>query len=105
MKLKRGVELDLIDKMYECLYDLEVIWRKHGAYELIITSGSEGYGGDGIHKKNSKHYTGEAIDIRIWNQPNINSAVKSLRERFDVDFDVVLESNHVHFEYDPKEVS
>jgi len=67
---------------------------------VVITSVT-----DGKHKEGSRHYTGDAIDIRIWNLPEDVSylqASSDLRSLLDDDYDVVLESDHIHVEWDPK---
>jgi hypothetical protein len=60
---------------------------------------------EGNHSENSLHYTGEAIDLRIWyltpRQRRIY--VDDLKWVLGDDFDVVLEKNHIHVEYDPDE--
>ena len=70
-------------------------------WDVIITSGT-----DGVHKKGSKHYVGGALDLRISNIPNgqLSIYVKALKGRLGPDYDVVLESDHIHCEYDPKVV-
>lgn len=65
---------------------------------------------DSKHKTGSKHYTNEAFDIRIFNvvdgAVNISKWVTAFRNRLNRykanSYDVVLESDHIHVEYDPK---
>ena len=60
---------------------------------------------DGSHMATSKHYTGDALDFRIWesNDAGItNQVVQELKYYLGSDYDVVLESDHIHIEYDPK---
>lgn len=66
---------------------------------LVITSGT-----DGTHMVGSKHYKGEALDIRISNLTNEEiSLVKiGLLTKLGVKYDVILEKDHIHVEYDPK---
>lgn len=65
---------------------------------LVITSGT-----DGVHMPKSKHYTGEALDIRISNLGNsVGAVVQSLRDRLGHGYDIVLEKDHIHIESDPK---
>ena len=68
-------------------------------YNIIITSGT-----DGVHMEGSKHYTGDALDLRISNIPKdqLQRYIKALKGRLGPDFDVVLESDHIHVEFDPK---
>ena len=67
--------------------------------ECIITSAR-----DGEHKPGSKHFSGEAIDIRINDLPRdkINVLYGFIKNSMEKDFDIVLESDHIHIEYDPK---
>lgn len=66
--------------------------------EMVITSGT-----DGNHKKDSKHYTGEALDIRTRDltPKELENLVTYLILRNDNLYDIVIECDHVHFEYDP----
>jgi len=64
--------------------------------ELIITSTWEG-----LHLPWSKHYQKCALDFRYphgWK----SSMLKDLRKELGNDFDIVLEKDHIHIEYDPK---
>lgn len=68
------------------------------AERLVITSCT-----DGRHKDGSLHYTGCAVDLRL---PMLtvqrDQVVKELAERLSAEYDVVLEADHIHVEYDPK---
>lgn len=62
---------------------------------------------DGKHGNNSLHYIGAAIDLRLpsryANEPNTDIAiVQELRVALGKEWDVVLESDHIHAEHDPK---
>jgi len=69
----------------------------------VITSAS-----DSTHKKESLHYglKGDsrcrAVDLRIKNLTNPQETAKELKRRLGPDFDIVLEADHIHLEYDPK---
>lgn len=65
--------------------------------DVTITSGT-----DGKHMDGSKHYTGEALDIRLLGvqTPHFMDA---LAARLGAAYQLVLEANHLHVEYDPKE--
>jgi len=66
--------------------------------ELVITSLT-----DGRHKVDSLHYRGQAADIRIRGLADPVAVVTRLKNELDEWFDIVLEADHIHFEYDPKE--
>lgn len=61
---------------------------------------------DGRHGPNSRHYAGLAVDLRTRHLTPEQKAewLATLRANLDPQgFDTVLESNHLHIEYDPKE--
>jgi hypothetical protein len=68
-------------------------------YECNITAGR-----DGKHKKNSLHYSGNAIDFRIRDVPQqIRTDLSSrIRRSLGQDFQVVLHNTHLHVEYQPQ---
>lgn len=86
--------------------------------EMVVTSM-----GDGVHSsKDSKHYPDtkglvNGADIRIRNfdgaEYDISNKdrllakviVAKMKESLGPQFDVVLESNHIHMEFDPKNVN
>ena len=57
------------------------------------------------HKWSSLHYSGHAVDLRTRNltEKQINDVTAELRLKLGKDYDVVIEGNHIHMEYDPKE--
>lgn len=68
-------------------------------YDLIVTSIS-----DGTHKIGSKHYIGEAVDIRTFHMfaEDRRLFVSRLQSILGSGFDVVLEKDHIHVERDCK---
>ncbi|MCS3827449.1 hypothetical protein GGP85_002919 [Salinibacter ruber] len=64
---------------------------------LVITSAA-----DGKHSTGSLHYSGEALDLRIWNLPTPAQVAERLQQELGPDYDVVHhEGSHIHVEYDP----
>ncbi len=61
------------------------------AGELVITSGS-----DGTHNPNSRHYRGEAVDIRTRNLPNPEAVRAQLAAALGPKFSVLNEGDHLH---------
>ena len=59
--------------------------------EVVITSGS-----DGQHMTGSKHYTGEAIDIRSFNLSDPEGFRGLFERALGPKFRVLLESDHIH---------
>lgn len=71
----------------------------------ILTSAED----SDLHKSTSLHYKGKAVDVRLpsfYNdKPNLDDAIcGSLRNALGAEYDVVLEANHIHIEYDPKPI-
>lgn len=75
------------------------VWRDVGLDLCVITSGV-----DGRHSPQSLHYAGAAIDLRTRDlaPQQIEDIARTLRGRLGVDFDVVVESDHLHVEYQPR---
>ena len=95
----------------DAIEKIDLIYKSHGQ-ELVVTSGTEGHPGDGVHKHDSLHYSGYAFDCRIWyfktgttaeNNQKVNAVAKAIREELGKDYDVLVEEDHIHVEYDPKE--
>jgi|GEM_PF-1465281 hypothetical protein len=103
--LKDGVEIDdMSDEMQDVLDDIADAWDEHASdITPVITSGNEGTDGDGVHMDGSKHYTGDAVDLRTNNltQSQIDDVSSTLSSSLGDDYDVVVESTHIHVEYDP----
>lgn len=66
------------------------------SFDLVVTSLL-----DGEHSRSSLHYTGCAADLRL---PGSRAAevVAALQHALGDDFDVILESDHIHIEFQPK---
>lgn len=67
--------------------------------ELIITSLL-----DGKHMANSLHYEGLAVDLRTRNMSKDDRPIATarLKKALGNEYDVVLEKDHIHVEYDPE---
>lgn len=100
INLKPGTRLHGIKpEMMVALMSAQDVWRDFGQV-LVITSCV-----DGKHTRASKHYSGCAVDLRtsVLNADQQKQAQKLLADALGSDFDVILESDHMHIEYDPKE--
>lgn len=105
MIIKPGVQIAGLKREMQIALDYaEEVYEKFG-HSLIVTDAFD----DQKRKirgrvKDSKHYTGEAFDIRIW---NVGADVHRIYGRLlkglgDLGFDILLESDHIHIEYHPK---
>lgn len=66
---------------------------------FVVTSGT-----DGRHSAGSLHYSGNAMDLRrrdLDAAGKTSQAVAALKSQLGSDYDVILESDHIHVEYDP----
>jgi hypothetical protein len=89
--------LHIVDRVY--LAKLE--------HEVFITSIN-----DGTHMDQSKHYLDDAFDTRIrinndialppYDRDILNDLRATIAEQLGRAYDVVLESDHIHVEFDPK---
>lgn len=100
MRLKPGVKLAGVktEIMFAVLV-ADQVYREVGK-DVVITSVT-----DGTHSANSLHYKGLAVDLRTsyLTEQEKKFAVEQLKVRLGAEFDVVLESTHIHIEFDPKE--
>lgn len=83
-------------RLVEALFIADDLHRLATGKELVITSLR-----DGKHKTGSKHYSGEAADLRIHYLPRPDIWSNELAAKVGPDFDVLLEGDHIHVEYDP----
>ena len=57
---------------------------------------------DGAHSETSLHYSGNGADLRIWNLSNPDDVVEKIKSRLNRHYDVILEKDHIHMEYQPR---
>ena len=57
---------------------------------------------DGVHRQDSKHYIGEGIDLRTYTLGDFErlDVARAMAETLGSDYDVILEADHLHVEYD-----
>ena len=112
MKFKNGVFMEVqvyqngvreqLVPSEECHYAMKVadeVSLMFAKKEAVITSIL-----DGTHGKHSLHYIGDAFDMRtfIYSHSELSKIVQELTTQLGSNYDVVLESDHIHIEYDPK---
>ena len=101
MKLKRGVsQVGVQSPTWFAVGVISECYRRH-SFNAVVTSITDGVHPDLQHI----HYKGLAVDIRTRDIPmstmafiesDINEALQPMG------FDVVMEKDHIHVEYDPK---
>ena len=101
MRIKNGVSLRGIrPETVAGMVIADGVWARHGS-ELVITSVT-----DSSHSRNSLHYAGLAFDCRIWDFQDTPGEVRSvaddLRDALQDEYDVVIETSHIHVEYQPE---
>ena len=96
--IKNGVDLRGLTPQMAIAYTIAC--RCYGQYDCVITSAS-----DGKHGLNSLHYKGQALDLRTRhiNGQGLQAIYNKLKESLGEQFDVVLEADHIHIEFDVKE--
>lgn len=98
--IKKGVKIDLLSPRMALAFGIIThIYRKFNEPECTITSGNDG---SGVHMVGSKHFIGEALDIRL-PKDGRNWAIicAHIKASLGENFDVVQERTHYHVEYDP----
>lgn len=96
-KIKDGVRIDGLQP--EALFGMLICQSVFGqeGQEFVITSVR-----DGVHKSGSFHYRGLAFDIRTRSLSGIsvNEMATKLRCSLGSQFQVIVEANHLHVEFD-----
>ena len=77
---------------------IERVYNDIGA-PCVCTSGL-----DGVHSEGSLHYQGRAWDFRTRDVKDVAGLVAKLKQALDpMYYDLELEKDHIHIEYDPKQ--
>lgn len=72
------------------------VYKEFGK-ELVWTSAD-----DGRHGLTSLHYNGDAADLRIYSDIDNEALRAEIKARLNIDYDVLLEGNHIHLEFQPR---
>jgi len=101
MKIKAGVGVSgLRPELVLAVIVVQPILAKYNQ-ELVITSAI-----DSKHSVGSLHYVGLALDLRTWNLGNdAGTCVHEMKDSLGGEYDVVLESDHIHLEYQPEHIA
>jgi hypothetical protein len=99
MQLKPSVKLTgITNELFIGLIICNDVYKKYNV-EMVITSLI-----DSKHSPKSLHYSGNAADLRTSNIPDKLTRIKILEEiktSLGTHYDIVDESTHFHFEYQP----
>lgn len=95
MLIKAGVDISRLERRTRRGMGIVAGVLAQYGEDIIIT---ETYGGN--HSPGSLHYANQAFDIRM---PDKETTALSLElmTALGSDFDVVVEPDHIHIEYDP----
>ena len=100
MNFKKGVKINGIraEIVIALMIAQETVRTYNVHYRLTVTSVTDGQHGNG-----SLHYVGAAADLRINDMMfDVNNYVESLKIALKENYDVILEKDHIHIEYQPK---
>jgi hypothetical protein len=105
LSIKSGVTLSgLKSEVILAALVMDQVYTQYGINDCVITCGL-----DGKHIRSSKHYIGHALDFGIKKDNNnyldshtIEKLAEVSQKRLGDDFDIIVEQNHIHCEFDPK---
>ncbi len=100
LSLKPGVRIAGMrsEILFAAVAAMEVY--KAAGHDLTITACV-----DGKHTTGSLHYAGAAIDLRTRNLPpaDVPKILAQIKACLGDDFDVLIETDHVHIQFKPKQ--
>jgi len=96
MLIKAGVDISRLERTTRRSLTIVAVVLRDMDLELIITSTY-----DGNHMPGSLHYANQAYDVRVPHK-QMRRACDGIKDALSFDFDVILEEDHIHVEYDPK---
>lgn len=96
MNIKAGVRITGIQP--EIVLAISISDSVYHVYREVLTVTSLL---DGEHMRASLHYVGAAVDFRL-PVTDVPAMVMALRSALGDNYDVVLEADHIHVEFQPK---
>ena len=99
MRLKKGVKIFGVKP--EIVLAINIVNEIFERMDLMLTITSIR---DGTHSRTSLHYAGYAFDIRCndLKPSSLNLIIGMIRDSLTDEFDIVLEPDHIHIEFQPK---
>jgi hypothetical protein len=101
LRLKKGVIVNerTLPEMWLAAFVVDRVLRNYGVAYCTVTSAL-----DGVHGKGSLHPKGAAFDFRTndWPKGKENQITTEIKKALGPQYDVVLECDHLHCEFDPK---
>ena len=99
IKLKKGVSLNGVQPEMAVAFSVILNVYHRLGHNCTITSCT-----DGTHSAGSRHYIGLAMDFRTRDIPDHKRAQLrgAVASSLGDEFDVILEDDHLHVEFDPK---
>ena len=93
------VHLSASREVMDAMSIADMLSLKISGKEMVVTSLL-----DGVHSKNSLHYTGNAFDMRVWiyTEKQKKAIFYQLKKKLGINYDVVDEETHLHIEFDKK---
>lgn len=89
-------------EMQPVLKNAANIWLNVAGVDLVVASAR-----DGLHSSGSLHYYGYAVDLRTWTKDHRQMSREEkddladrLRHVIGTNYDVIVEGDHIHVEYD-----
>jgi len=96
MLLKLGVDISRLNRpIRRTLTPVDKIFSSYNE-EAVITSTYES-----DHVPSSLHYNDDAYDVRRPGK-HVHEILPAIKDRLGRHYDIVLEAEHIHIEYDPK---
>lgn len=99
MRLKENVRVQgITNELLVASMIAQVVYAEHGI-EFVWTSCV-----DGKHSNTSLHYSGCGLDLRTRDMTKDVAMLVAdkIRDRLTIDYDVLLEKDHLHIEYQPR---
>lgn len=96
MLIKAGVDISRLERnTRRGLQKVSDVFKGH-KLEVMVTSTYEGN-----HSEGSLHYANQAFNVRTPAKDPVTICYEVM-DAIGTDFDVAIEGNHIHVEYDPK---